>query len=260
MTKKPWHSLILGSLLAASSLSIPRHISQTQNLHPLNDFGEIFSLIGAWSWGFIALSLIGATLLWKSSKHLAWAIPGLCLYTILMTTIAPQSTPILATLSVAAITVILYLPFGWLLIPQLQKGDGPTEKKGWNHPERKQVNLPMIIDAPYNQAFSVSTYDISLGGAYIRFDDVHTSMNMSGLTGPRSGLKVGDLLNLKLHAGRFSNIHCQGRVVRLQRQAKGKYPEGIGIQFLHMKKRDLRKLKMLLSTSNQKIIKTKAAS
>lgn len=230
----------------AASISIPFQVALMHKLHPLSDLSILISQIETWGWLFMGLSLLSAYFMITASKHLAWAIPILCAYTTFMNFFAVGSTPTLSTLSVAAATIAFYLPFGILFLPQPSKVLRDPEKKWWAHPERKRVNIPMIIDAPYNQAFSVSTYDISLGGAYIRFDEMNTSMNLTSITGPRSGLKVGDLLNLKLHAGRFSNIYCQGRVVRLQKQAKGKYPQGIGIQFLHMKKRDLRKLKMLL--------------
>ncbi len=71
-------------------------------------------------------------------------------------------------------------------------------------------------------------------------------MNFSSLIGKRSGIKVGDIVGLKLQTGRFSHIHCQGRVVRFNLSQTESHPEGIGIKFLDMSRRDQKKLESLL--------------
>ena len=151
--------------------------------------------------------------------------------------------------SIGLIFIFLFAAFEMFMNsrPNSEKNDSLAQS-WWDHPERKKLNIPMIVDTSYNQPFSVATYDISVGGAYIRLTDMQQGMNTTGLTGTRTGLKIGDLMKLKIQVTRFHRISCKGLVVRVEKEAQGAYPEGIGIQFLSMGKKDQSRLQQLLQS------------
>ncbi|MCB0379285.1 MAG: PilZ domain-containing protein [Bdellovibrionales bacterium] len=150
---------------------------------------------------------------------------------------------------------------GWELLPALfvalfflggaihiikNRRDQKKRREHRSQGDRHRLPIPLVIETPVTQSFSVTIYDISLGGAFIPLEEMQKSMNFTSLIGKRSGIKVGDLIDLKLQTGRFSQIHCQGKVVRYQEEDLGKYPKGIGIEFINVSKRDQRRLADLL--------------
>ena len=141
---------------------------------------------------------------------------------------------------------------GGLQVLKARKG-GKARNRRSEH-ARKRIPIPLIIATPATQPFSVTAYDISLGGAFIPFEGMKNSMNITSFIGKRSGLKVGDVIDIKMYTGRFTQIHFQGRVVRLEDSSVGEYPKGVGIQFIKMSRRDQKKLEHLLySEDNQEV-------
>ena len=142
--------------------------------------------------------------------------------------------------------LMLFLCGGCVQILKNRKNQRLIKEKRKGSP-RKRLSVPMIIDTPITQSFSVKSYDISTSGAFIPLFEMKESMNFSSLIGKRSGIKVGDIVGLKLQTGRFSYIHCQGRVVRFNLTQTDSHPEVIGIKFLDMSRRDQKKLESLLA-------------
>lgn len=118
-------------------------------------------------------------------------------------------------------------------------------------PERRRVSLPMIIESPYEFPFSVLTYDLSLGGCFISLKDMNNSMVKPAILGKRSGLKIGKILRVHLQTGRFTSISLEAEVVRYELEENGKYPAGVGMQFLNLSKKNQRKLNFILFDRNQ---------
>ena len=140
--------------------------------------------------------------------------------------------------------LLLFLTGGFLELIKARSGKTSLFKERRSGSPRKRLHIPMTIETPVTQSFSVKTYDISLTGAFIPLFEMKKSMNFTSLIGKRSGIKVGDLITLKLQVSRFSQIHCQGRVIRFANSSE--QLEGIGIQFVDMAKRDQKKLEDLL--------------
>ena len=137
------------------------------------------------------------------------------------------------------------------LASKWQKATKPQQSGSASRATRKRVRLPMLIDAPFNQTFSVSTYDISTGGAFIGFGDLDTSMNRAAIFGTRAGIKIGDSLKIKILAGRFERIYCEGKVVRMEQSSIGDYPDGLGIEFTSISKKNSKKLKTLVQMAHR---------
>ncbi len=112
--------------------------------------------------------------------------------------------------------------------------------------KRAKLSLPLVINTPVTQEFSVRTFDISLTGAFLPYEDLKNSMAFTSLIGKRSGIKVGDLVDIKVYTGRFSQISCQARVVRYNFSDNHLPPKGIGIEFVNLSKRNRRQLQSLI--------------
>lgn len=113
--------------------------------------------------------------------------------------------------------------------------------------ERRRVPLPIMISTPVTQEFSVQTFDVSLSGAFLHYEDLKSSMTFRSLLGRRSGIKVGDLIEVRVITGRFSQFHCQARVIRFCFEDDSTpFPKGVGIEFLNLNSRKKRSLAALI--------------
>ncbi len=115
-----------------------------------------------------------------------------------------------------------------------------------NREERKKMSLPLLINTPVTQEFSINTYDISLSGAFLSAEDLKQSMTFTSLIGKRTGIKVGDKIDIKIYLGRFRQIECQARVVRHNLEQGTHPPHGIGIEFIKMSGKNKRLLSELI--------------
>jgi hypothetical protein len=115
---------------------------------------------------------------------------------------------------------------------------------------RTRLSLPLVINTPVTQEFSVRTFDISLTGAFLPFDDLKNSMAFTSLVGKRSGIKVGDLVDIKVYTGRFSQISCQARVIRYNFSDHSLPPKGIGIEFVNLSKKHQKILRHLIESQH----------
>lgn len=112
--------------------------------------------------------------------------------------------------------------------------------------KRKNISIPIVINTPVTQEFSVNTCDISLSGAFLSYEDLQKSMVFTSLIGKRSGIKVGDLVDIKVFTGRFSQFSCQARVVRYNFDDQAVPPKGIGIEFINLSKKNRKALEHLI--------------
>ena len=76
---------------------------------------------------------------------------------------------------------------------------------------------------------------------------MQNSMNKTALLGRRTGIKIGDSLRIRVHAGRFSSLTLEGRVVRLELEAQGAYPAGLGIQFRNLNRGRKKRLRFIVN-------------
>jgi hypothetical protein len=112
--------------------------------------------------------------------------------------------------------------------------------------KRCKLSVPLVINTPITQEFSVRTFDISLSGAFLSYDDLKHSMSFTSLVGRRNGIKVGDLVDVSVFTGRFSQFTCQARVIRYNLEPGTMPPPGIAIEFVNMSKKNRRVLQNLI--------------
>ena len=117
--------------------------------------------------------------------------------------------------------------------------------------ERKRLAIPMVINTPVTQEFSVKTCDISLSGAFLGYEDLQKSMSFTSLVGKRSGIRVGDLVDIRVYTGRFSQFHCQAKVVRYNFNDQEMPPKGIAIEFVKMSKKNRKILESILYSQDK---------
>ncbi len=117
--------------------------------------------------------------------------------------------------------------------------------------ERARMALPLLINTPVTQEFTVKTYDISMTGAFLPYEDLKSSVTFTSLIGKRSGIKVGDLLDIKVYTGRFSQFSCQARVVRYNFSDDTPPPKGIGIEFVNISKKSKRTLQTIIERKRE---------
>lgn len=116
--------------------------------------------------------------------------------------------------------------------------------------ERKKISLPILINTPVTHEFSINTYDISLTGAFFSYEDLKSSMSFTSLIGRRTGIKVGDLIDIKIYIGRFSQLRCQAKVVRYNFSDDSMPPKGIAIEFINLSHRKKKILENILETQD----------
>lgn len=143
----------------------------------------------------------------------------------------------------------LLLCFGAIHVGLKKKAQRQSYLNMKNREPRKRLAIPLLISTPVTQEFSILTYDISVSGAFLPYDDLKQSMSFSSLIGKRSGIKAGDLIDIKLMTGRFSHFHCQARVVRYNFEEQTLSARGVGIEFIHLSKRKKRMLRNLIESS-----------
>jgi c-di-GMP-binding flagellar brake protein YcgR len=117
-------------------------------------------------------------------------------------------------------------------------------KKSIQRSERRKISIPILINTPITHEISINTYDISLTGAFFEHEDLKKTMTFTSLIGQRTGIKSGDIIDIKIYISRFKNLNCQARVVRYNLQDLNHPPLGIGIEFLNL---SYRKKKLLAS-------------
>jgi c-di-GMP-binding flagellar brake protein YcgR len=129
------------------------------------------------------------------------------------------------------------------------------QKRGLRKPQQRQprvrLSIPLIVNSPLTQEFSVTTYDISLSGAFLPYEDLRKSMNFTSLIGKRSGIKVGDMLDIQIPVGRFAKIRCQAKVVRYNFTHPEKRQQGVGIEFINISNRQRKFLETLIDQELQ---------
>ncbi len=145
-----------------------------------------------------------------------------------------------------ALVLFVLIAVGLLRVRQAR------QRKKHEHQQRslrKKLSLPLFINTSVTQEFSVRTFDISMTGAFLSYDDLKHSMTFTSLIGKRSGIKVGDLIEIKVPTRGFGFFKCQAKVVRYN-FSEERPPKGVGIQFVNLNNRKRRMLADLIEAED----------
>ena len=154
------------------------------------------------------------------------------------------------------LVIFVLLGFGVYQAWAEKKGSKRRGYKFRQRDERKRLHLPLLITTPVTQEFSVNTFDISTSGAFLPLQDLKKSMAFTSLIGKRSGIKIGDIIDIRIFTGRFSQFSCQARVVRYNLDPNAISHTGVGIEFLNLSSRKKKALKNLIEASERKITRS----
>ncbi len=163
------------------------------------------------------------------------------------------TAPVLVNLSQVDIS-------SWLLMPEMiimmflcagsfHFWSSKRKKRNYSQLQRDKrckLSIPLVINTPVTQEFSVKTFNISLSGAFLGYEDLKNSMSFTSLIGKRNGIKAGDLIDIRVYTGRFSQFSCQARVVRYNLEPGTLPPPGIAIEFVNMTHKNKKILKNLI--------------
>ncbi len=131
------------------------------------------------------------------------------------------------------------------------------QKKKFHHgkkrrQERRKKTLPLTLKTPITRAFTVSTVDISLNGAFLNYEDLEKNrIFMKVLDEDMGTMKVGDLIDVEIPLGPFNKINCQARLIRLNFSDHGIPPRGMAIEFIHLSESQQKELSLLIFDKNE---------
>jgi|GEM_PF-1870321 len=94
----------------------------------------------------------------------------------------------------------------------------------WKIPPRFKLDVPVWFARPGEKLYKTKTLDVAKGGLFIPFYDEDLSTLEH---------HVGDLINIHLQLeGKI--FQCKARCARVEKAKKGKYPAGLGLQFVDL--------------------------
>lgn len=230
--KRPRESSLLALALVLVALSMPVQAFIIYE-HEWHESAEVLAKMTTLNWMVFASCLMCAVLVFRVSRWSHWALAAVtglvALNNFAVGYAAVDYSPwtaFFATVFFAALNLPLWRK-------EVLELCAHPEKRLWSRPERRRIQVPIVIDMFRKTPLKSETFDLSETGVFVP-------------TGT-DNLRVNDEISLRMTFGAFSQIRCEGRVVRRD-GAKGRYPAGVGIQFTHMHWRHKRELRRHLQS------------
>lgn len=131
-----------------------------------------------------------------------------------------QDFPLYQTLAGTALCSMIFAPLFKKEIRQLLND---PRRRWWNRAKRLNKSVDVTLNPYVGQTLMAHTFDLSESGAFIPFENV-----------PWSEIpKVGERLKVSLQINTLRKIKGEAIVVRAV-EARGSYPQGIGIRFIEL--------------------------
>jgi hypothetical protein len=231
MRKRPKFLLYLALSLIGIVISFPLQISFIYG-HSLFETAAITAKLSFLNWWVMFISIGTAYLLLQASHHLRWAVPLLMISMVLnnwfVGAVATDYSLVSTSLASAGFLVLMSSVFqsdvrGLMKDPNL---------RWWLRAERVRVAVPVFIGGLHHTPIRSRSFDISETGVFIPL---------------RDEFAVDEALDICIKLGVYTQIRCEGRIVRRQQEASGIYPVGIGIQFETLASDQRRELKRYLA-------------
>lgn len=231
MKQRPKILIPMGILFCLIAISFPVQIMSLYG-HGFGETAAILHKLTYLNWLVMIGLTFTAVLVIQASPHLKYALPIMFVVVAINNFFVGYHGTDYSPWSAALAT----LGFGALNFPLIKSADirfliANPDQRWWRIHTRKPVHLPVVLTGDKFQRVRGETYDISETGIFMPIAE--------GEVPPALQEKVTVTISL----GTFAQIRCEGRVVR-HAEAKGKYPSGIGIEFLdlsHYQKTELRK-------------------
>lgn len=230
MARRPFWFIGMSVVFVLIALSFPLQIMFIYG-HGVGEMGAVLNKLTVLNWLVMGGLIYCAYLVWRAEPYCRVAVPILILLVGANNAVVADYaidysfwTAHMATFAFAMFT----LP---LLAPRVQYLLMHPEKRWWLRADRRRLTIPVTIEGTRLKAIKTETFDISNTGAFVCASD---------------DLGVGDWVTLRMRLSTLSQIRCQAVVVRRSSSAKGMYPAGVGIQFMHLGWRERRELRRCL--------------
>lgn len=225
MRRRPRLLLVMALIFLGIVISFPVQVALLYG-HGLSEIPQIVAKISLLNY-LVALTLVGnIPLILRASQWLWVSLP----FTLVLVgwnnwvvaTAGQDFSPLvtwLATLTFSLLGGFMFVPSVWSLMRE-------PKRRWWLQAQRKEVSLPITLKPVRGNPIAARTFDLSRTGAFIPLDE---SFKGTG------AVVAGDIVVINFSLGSLSRISCNARVVR-RTEASGHYPEGLGLQFLELKR------------------------
>jgi hypothetical protein len=223
MKKRPLIFSFISLVLVGIIISIPSQIILLSEVTKIN-WHILINQITVFNWLVIFLSSITAIYSFLGDRNCLFALPILLAsifvnnyFVFLYARNVHWAAPVLASIGAAFIYLTL------MMNKKLKYITNNQDKRWWLIPKREKRTLPIWIIVGNDKCLLARTHDLSKSGAFV-----------SSITGIQSfienKLKIGE--EVKVVIGDRENIEfqCQAEIVR-KAEARGDYPQGIGLHF-----------------------------
>lgn len=215
MQRRPIVLRFLSLALLGVAVAMPAQIMLIYG-HDFNEFSAVLSKLTIFNWLVIFGCVACAYAVNRASPHSAKAMGLLTLVVaannFFVGYYAVDYSPWTALVSAvgfSALNLPLYRPD----VRQLLKH---PRMRWWLNSRRYRMAVPVVIGCSRRSPVRAETFDLSETGVFIPFKETH--------------LRPGDQLSLRLTFGTFSQMRCEGKVVR-RTESRGNYPAGVGVEF-----------------------------
>lgn len=219
MIKRPRALTILMLSFFIVAVSLPLQVMLTYNHMPWETLA-IAAKIAPLNWLVIAACILHFPLLHRASKALYVSIPAICALVhwnnVVVAEYALQVTEFsahMATLGFISISTLF-------LLPQVQHAVQEPSLRWWLIPKRHLLNKEAKVEFENRKNIRSQTHDISLSGAFVHCEGA-------------AKLKEDQEITLTLNVIGNRNLTMRGKIKRIAKAAKGKYPQGFAVQFVN---------------------------
>ncbi len=238
MKKKPFAFDLLTALFVGIVVAFPVQIMFLYEHYPW-DVLPIMAKLSILNWLVIASCLFAAYLSHHADPKLRWFLP-------IMTLLVAWNNLIVGYVGLdysSSMTFLGTLAFsslnGIFMIPSVQAALGQPKNRWWQIPARFRVKVPVFVNPMRGgEGFYTDTFDLSTGGTFIPLKPNQAQ-----------GFDTGEMLSLSFTLGTFRSLRCNAMVVR-NHDAKGNYPQGMGIKFMDLSRRQRESLQHYFKTVN----------
>jgi hypothetical protein len=233
MKKRPKILILLAGIFIALAISFPLQIMSLYGHGPL-EIGAILNKLTYMNW-IVMLALAGSAFwLYEAAPELRYAVPAVVGLVALNnffvayhhTDYSPWAASF-ASLAFGAMTLPIFRPDIRFILEN-------PDRRWWRISARKVVQLPVTLIAGKEQRIRGETFDLSESGMFVPVLEHYADM------------KSVSQVNVCLQLGAFAQIRCTGRIVR-HAEAKGKYPSGIGVEFMNLSEMQRSEIRRYLS-------------
>lgn len=125
--------------------------------------------------------------------------------------------------------ILSFLGFSGLsLLPPMRRAMQNPNKRWWLQARRRKVELPVHMVTTEGRPVQSKMFDLSTSGIFVAWDEDEP-------------FQVGDQISLRLPLEDDKKFSCFARVVR-RSDGKGRYPQGFGMEFMHLSRSERQQL------------------